>query len=110
MTVIVSVKLTNCEFEGQTKGRLGNPEVRPFVENMVYEKLMCYLEENPAEAREIFDKSMAAQRAREAAKKARETARRKSAMNSASLFGEKCSTLRKRVSIKYTETKSLCLS
>ena len=88
LTAIVSVKLTNCEFEGQTKGRLGNPEVRPFVENMVYEKLMCYLEENPAEAREIFDKSMAAQRAREAAKKARETARRKSAMNSASLPGK----------------------
>ena len=88
LTAIVSVKLTNCEFEGQTKGRLGNPEVRPFVENMVYEKLMCYLEENPAEARDIFDKSMAAQRAREAAKKARETARRKSAMNSASLPGK----------------------
>ena len=88
LTAIVSVKLTNCEFEGQTKGRLGNPEVRPFVENMVYEKLMCYLEENPAEARDIFDKPMAAQRAREAAKKARETARRKSAMNSASLPGK----------------------
>lgn len=88
LTAIVSVKLTNCEFEGQTKGRLGNPEVRPFVENMVYEKLMCYLEENPAEARDIFEKSMAAQRAREAAKKARETARRKSAMNSASLPGK----------------------
>ncbi len=88
LTAIVSVKLTNCEFEGQTKGRLGNPEVRPFVENMVYEKLMCYLEENPAEARDIFDKSMAAQRAREAAKKARDTARRKSAMNSASLPGK----------------------
>ena len=88
LTAIVSVKLTNCEFEGQTKGRLGNPEVRPFVENMVYEKLMCYLEENPAEARDIFEKSMAAQRAREAAKKARDTARRKSAMNSASLPGK----------------------
>lgn len=88
LTAIVSVKLTNCEFEGQTKGRLGNPEVRPFVENMVCEKLMCYLEENPAEARDIFEKSMAAQRAREAAKKARDTARRKSAMNSASLPGK----------------------
>ena len=55
---------------------------------MVYEKLMCYLEENPAEARDIFEKSMAAQRAREAAKKARDTARRKSAMNSASLPGK----------------------
>ena len=88
LTAIVSVKLTDCEFEGQTKGRLGNPEVRPFVENMVNEKLMCYLEENPAVARSIFDKSQAAQRAREAAKKARETARRKSAMESASLPGK----------------------
>ncbi len=88
LTAIVSVKLTDCEFEGQTKGRLGNPEVRPFVENMVNEKLMCYLEENPAVARDIFDKSQAAQRAREAAKKARETARRKSAMESASLPGK----------------------
>lgn len=88
LTAIVSVKLTDCEFEGQTKGRLGNPEVRPFVENMVQEKLMCYLEENPAAARAIFDKSVAAQRAREAAKKARETARRKSAMESASLPGK----------------------
>ncbi len=88
LTAIVSVKLTDCEFEGQTKGRLGNPEVRPLVENMVQEKLMCYLEENPAAARAIFDKSVAAQRAREAAKKARETARRKSAMESASLPGK----------------------
>ena len=101
LTAIVSVKLTNCEFEGQTKGRLGNPEVRPFVENMVYEKLMCYLEENPAEARDIFDKSMAAQRAREAAKKARETARRKSAMNSASLPGKLADCSEKDV--QYTE-------
>ncbi|MBQ8903363.1 MAG: DNA topoisomerase (ATP-hydrolyzing) subunit B [Oscillospiraceae bacterium] len=88
LTAIVSVKLTDCEFEGQTKGRLGNPEVRPFVENMVMEKLMNYLEENPAVAREIFDKSQAAQRAREAAKRARDTARRKSAMESASLPGK----------------------
>lgn len=101
LTAIVSVKLTNCEFEGQTKGRLGNPEVRPFVENMVYEKLMCYLEENPAEARDIFDKSMAAQRAREAAKKARDTARRKSAMNSASLPGKLADCSEKDV--QYTE-------
>lgn len=101
LTAIVSVKLTNCEFEGQTKGRLGNPEVRPFVENMVYEKLICYLEENPAEARDIFDKSMAAQRAREAAKKARDTARRKSAMNSASLPGKLADCSEKDV--QYTE-------
>ncbi len=101
LTAIVSVKLTDCEFEGQTKGRLGNPEVRPFVENMVYEKLMCYLEENPAVARSIFDKSQAAQRAREAAKKARETARRKSAMESASLPGKLSDCSEKDV--QYTE-------
>ncbi len=88
LTAIISVKLTECEFEGQTKGRLGNPEVKGFVEKMVMEKLMCYLEENPADARAIFEKSMAAQRAREAAKKARETARRKTAMESASLPGK----------------------
>ncbi len=88
MTAIISVKLTECEFEGQTKGRLGNPEVKGFIEKMVMEKLMNYLEENPAEARSIFEKSLAAQRAREAAKKARETARRKSAMENASLPGK----------------------
>ncbi len=88
LTAIVSVKLTECEFEGQTKGRLGNPAVRPFVEKMVFDKLMSYFEENPTEARAIFDKSLSAQTAREAAKKARETARRKSAMESASLPGK----------------------
>ena len=88
LTAIVSVKLTNCEFEGQTKGRLGNPEVRPLVDKIVTEKLMNYLEENPAVAKSIFDKSMQAQRAREAAKKAREMTRRKSALESASLPGK----------------------
>ncbi|MGN0606530.1 MAG: DNA topoisomerase (ATP-hydrolyzing) subunit B [Oscillospiraceae bacterium] len=88
LTAIVSVKLTNCEFEGQTKGRLGNYEVRPFVENLVMENLMNYLEENPAEARAIFDKSIAAQKAREAAKRARELTRRKTAMEGASLPGK----------------------
>ena len=83
LTAIISVKLTDCEFEGQ-----GNPEVKGFVEKMVMEKLMCYLEENPVEAKAIFEKSVAAQRAREAAKKARETARRKTAMESASLPGK----------------------
>ncbi len=88
LTAIISVKLTECEFEGQTKGRLGNPEVKGFIEKMVNEKLMNFLEENPAEAKAIFEKSVAAQRAREAAKKARETARRKSAMENASLPGK----------------------
>lgn len=77
LTAIISVKLTECEFEGQTKGRLGNPEVRPFIEKLVTEKLMNYLEENPDVAKLIFEKSMAALRAREAAKKARENERNK---------------------------------
>ena len=88
LTAVISVKLTNCEFEGQTKGRLGNPEVRPMVEKIVTEKLMNYLDENPAIADIIMEKSINAQKAREAAKKARETARKKSAMDSASLPGK----------------------
>ena len=88
LTAIVSVKLTNCEFEGQTKGRLGNPEVRPFVDEIVTEKLMNYFEENPTVAKAIFDKSVQAQKAREAAKKARELTRRKSALESSSLPGK----------------------
>lgn len=88
ITAIISVKLENCEFEGQTKGKLGNPEVKPFIENLVYEKLMYFFEDNPATARDIFDKAINAQKAREAAKKARETARRKSAMENASMPGK----------------------
>jgi len=88
LTAIISVRLTDCEFEGQTKGRLGNPEVKTFVEKLVTEKLMNFLEENPVIAKSIFEKSLAAQRAREAAKKARELTRRKSALESASLPGK----------------------
>ena len=88
LTAIISVKLTDCQFESQTKVKLGNPEIKPFVEQIVCEKLMDYLETNPAIAAAIFEKSQQAQRAREAAKKARETARRKSAMESASLPGK----------------------
>jgi DNA gyrase subunit B len=88
LTAIVSVKLTDCEFEGQTKGRLGNPEVKPFVEKLVAEKLMFFLEENPAEASLILEKAGAAKTAREAAKKAREAARKKSAMETMSLPGK----------------------
>ncbi len=88
ITAIISVKLENCEFEGQTKGKLGNPEVKPFIENLVTDKLMCFLEENPVVAREIFEKTLNAQKAREAAKRARELTRRKSAMESASLPGK----------------------
>lgn len=89
LTAIISVKLTNCEFEGQTKGRLGNPEVKPLVDRIVSDKLMDYLEKNPQVAKTIFEKSMAAQRAREAAKNARDLARkRKSALESSSLPGK----------------------
>ena len=89
LTAIVSVKLPNCEFEGQTKGRLGNPEVKPFVEQMIYEKLMDFLDEHPDVSALIFEKSKAAQRAREAAKNARDLARkRKSALESSSLPGK----------------------
>lgn len=88
LTAIISVKLTNCEFEGQTKGRLGNPEVRPLVDKLVTEKFMNYLEENPSVARLIFDKAMLAQKAREAAKRARDLTKRKSALESAQLPGK----------------------
>ncbi len=88
IAAVVSVKLLNCEFEGQTKGKLGNPEVKPLVENIVTEKLMDFFEENPAVARTIFDKAVNAQKAREAAKRARELTRRKSALESASLPGK----------------------
>ncbi|WMJ21793.1 DNA topoisomerase (ATP-hydrolyzing) subunit B [Paludicola sp. MB14-C6] len=88
LTAIISIKLTECEFEGQTKGKLGNVEARPLVEGMLTEKLTNFFEENPAVARSIFDKAINAQRAREAAKKARELTRRKSALETASLPGK----------------------
>ena len=88
LTAIISVKLKEAQFEGQTKARLGNMEIGPLVSNLVTEKVMTYLEENPATARAIFDKAMAASRAREAARKAREMVRRKSALENASLPGK----------------------
>ena len=77
LTAVISVKLTECEFEGQTKGRLGNPEVKPFVDKLIQEKLMNFLEENPDTAKIIFEKSVSALKAREAAKRAREAERKK---------------------------------
>ena len=85
LTAIISVKLTECEFEGQTKTRLGNPEVRPFVEKLLTEKLMNYLEENPEIAGIVFDKCVSAQKAREAAKRAREAERKKNVLGSSSM-------------------------
>lgn len=88
LTVVISVKLTEAEFEGQTKGKLGNTEMRSLVNKMLYEKMMTYFEENPAVAKMIFSKALDASRAREAARKARDTARRKSALEGNSLPGK----------------------
>ena len=88
LTAVISVKLTEAQFEGQTKAKLNNSEIRSLVAGMVSEKLSTFFEENPAVARTIIDKSMTASRAREAARKARELTRRKSALESASLPGK----------------------
>ena len=88
ITAIISVKLPEAQFEGQTKTKLGNTEIRSMVDTMVYEKLGEYFEENPGIARLILDKAVNASRAREAARKARELTRRKSALESASLPGK----------------------
>jgi len=88
LTAIVSVKLTNAQFEGQTKGKLGNSEMRSFVYSMVTEKLAEYLEENPSVGKGIIEKSLAASRAREAARKAREATRRKGLLEGSTLPGK----------------------
>ncbi len=88
LTAVISVKLTEAEFEGQTKGKLGNTEMQTIVSKMMYEKLMTYFEENPQAAKAIFSKALDASRAREAARKARDSARRKSALEGNSLPGK----------------------
>ena len=88
LTVVISVKLKEAQFEGQTKAKLGNTEIRTLVDGLVSEKLQTYLEENPAVAKAIFEKALAASRARDAARKARDLVRRKSALESASLPGK----------------------
>ncbi len=88
LTAVVSVKLTEAQFEGQTKGKLGNTEMATLVSKMVYEKLMTYFDEHPAVAKIIFNKSLEASRAREAARKARDMARRKSAFEGGGLPGK----------------------
>ncbi len=88
LTAIISVKLPECQFEGQTKTKLGNTEMRAFVDTMVYDSLERYFEENPSVARAIMEKSITAQRAREAARRARDLTRRKSALETASLPGK----------------------
>lgn len=88
LTAVISVKLTDAQFEGQTKAKLGNTAMRSMVDSLISDKLAQYFEENPAIARAILDKSLGAARAREAARKARELTRRKSALESASLPGK----------------------
>ena len=88
LTTIVSVKLSEPQFEGQTKDKLGNPEAKTFVQRLVYEKLGEWLEENPNEAREVIRKTIQASTARMAARKARELTRRKGLLESSSLPGK----------------------
>jgi DNA gyrase subunit B len=88
LTVIISVKLEEAQFEGQTKAKLGNSEIRTLVNSVVAEKLEIYLEEHPAVGRSIMEKALTASRAREAARKARESIRRKNALEGATLPGK----------------------
>ena len=88
LTAIISVKLAEPQFEGQTKAKLGNSEIRGFVETSTNENLTAFLEENPAQAKTILEKCIRAARAREAARKARDLTRRKGALDSLSLPGK----------------------
>ena len=88
LATVISVKLRDPQFEGQTKTKLGNPWVRGLVEQTVNQKLAEFLEENPTEARQIIMKAVSASRARQAARKARELTRRKSALENSSLPGK----------------------
>ena len=88
LACVISVKLMNAQFEGQTKAKLGNSEIRTLVDTLVYDKLTTYLEENPAVGRTIIDKAMTASKAREAARKARENVRRKTALEGSTLPGK----------------------
>ena len=88
LVAIISVKLTDAQFESQTKAKLGNSEIRRLVDNIVSEKLSEYLEENPSAAKMIIEKAMAANRAREAARRAREMSRKKNALEVSTLPGK----------------------
>ena len=88
ITAVISVRLMEAQFEGQTKSKLGNSEIRTFVDNLLTEKLTIFFEENPAVARSILDKAITASRAREAARKARENIRRKNALEGMALPGK----------------------
>ncbi len=88
LCAVINVKLPEAQFEGQTKSKLGNADIRPFVEALMTERLTAYLEENPATGKIIIEKALAASRAREAAKKARELTRRKTALEGTTLPGK----------------------
>ena len=88
MSCVISIKLTDPQFEGQTKTKLGNPEVRGIIDSIVTENLEAFLEENPSDAKIILDKALTAARARDAAKKARELTRRKTVLESTTLPGK----------------------
>ncbi|NLF34479.1 MAG: DNA topoisomerase (ATP-hydrolyzing) subunit B [Clostridiales bacterium] len=88
LTAVISVKLIDAQFEGQTKAKLGNSEIRTLMDNVVSEKLEIFLEENPAVGRAILEKAVTASRAREAARRARENIRRKNALEGATLPGK----------------------
>ncbi len=88
LTAVISVKLTEAQFEGQTKTKLGNSDMRTLTDQVVTEKLAEYLEENPGVGKIIIDKALTASRAREAARKARENIRRKTALDGATLPGK----------------------
>ena len=88
LTAVISVKLTEAQFEGQTKGKLGNTDITGLVSSLVYDKLMTYFEENPAVAKALLSKSLDASRAREAARKARDNARNKTGLESSKLPGK----------------------
>ncbi len=88
LVAIISVKLTDAQFESQTKAKLGNSEIRRLVDNIVYQKLEEFLEENPSSAKMIIEKAMAASRAREAARRAREMSRKKNALEISTLPGK----------------------
>ncbi len=95
LTCVISVKVPNPQFEGQTKTKLGNLEVKGIVDNLVSEGLRTYLEEHPAEGKAIIEKGITASRAREAARRARELTRRKNALEVSSLPGKLVTALKK---------------
>ena len=99
LCAVISVKLTDAQFESQTKAKLGNSEMRTLVSGIVTEKLSEYLEENPNSAKAILEKSLAASRAREAARKARELTRRKSVLEGSTLPGKLADCQERRVEL-----------